>query len=123
MRTHKGKGKRITLLATLSHEMNVINLYEKVRYGDYPVVDEILDTPNLKAVLFSLDEGQEIPPHVSSSEVIMLVLKGEGRFTSENGELDVKQGILGHYTPEELHGFKASKKMVVLAFIVPNPSE
>ncbi len=102
--------------------MKVINLIEMVKYGDYPVVNELLDTPNFKAVLFSLEKGQEIPPHVSSSEVIMLVLEGEGKFTSENGEMDVKKGMMGHYNPEELHGFKADERMVVLAFIIPNPS-
>jgi quercetin dioxygenase-like cupin family protein len=102
--------------------MRVIDVNEKIEYREYPDVKELYDSFRSKVVLFSLAEGQEIPPHVSSSEVIMLVMDGEGSFHSKNGETEVKAGTIAFCEPDEPHGMKAKEKMVVLAFIIPNPS-
>lgn len=80
----------------------------------------LFDSDNVRIVLFFLDAGQEVEPHVSTSSVSILVLKGTGRWIG-NVEKDFSEGDLSCYNPEEQHGFAAKERSVLLAFITPSP--
>jgi quercetin dioxygenase-like cupin family protein len=80
----------------------------------------VFDSDNARIVLFYLDAGQEIEPHVSPSSVSIVVLKGAGKWTGSE-EKDFSEGDLCCYKPDEPHGFTAKEQSVLLAFITPSP--
>lgn len=88
---------------------------------DRPRTKLLHDTENLRLVLFCLKAGQEVAPHTSSSEVILLGLSGSGRFTTGNGETAFSAGSIGLCQPNQPHGFRAETDLVVLATIAPRP--
>ena len=86
-----------------------------------PVTQLLHDSPSARLVIFGLEAGQEVTPHVSPSEVYMHVVEGQGdvlvgdvRHPATVGDLF----ICGSNVP---HGFRAETRMVVLATITPRP--
>lgn len=90
-----------------------------------PYSEKILSTDNMVVVHFYLRKGQKIPLHVSSSEVLTIVLSGKGKFfvgDEENFEiLEEKESYF--YKSKEPHGFEALEDMIVQAVISPNPQK
>lgn len=102
----------------------VVELSELVEYSEeYPISKLVYDSSKARVVLFCLDKGQEIPPHMSTSEVVMQVIEGEGSFLAGDEEHAAKRGTVVACASREPHGMKAAKdkRMVILAAIVPRP--
>lgn len=93
-----------------------------------PAVTFVHDSPEVRLILFRLLPGQSVPPHRSSSTVVITVLDGSGVLSGEPDaepqELDCRMGDVVSYMPNELHGMRAgSETMLLLASITPRPGE
>lgn len=90
--------------------------------GTRPTTNIVHDAPDVRVVLFRIDPGQEVPPHTSSSSVLLTILEGEGVVSGGDGERDVHRGEVVCFEPNELHGMRSqSVPFVVLATITPRP--
>lgn len=103
---------------------DVVELSELMEYSqEYPVSKLVHDSAKARVVLFCLENGQEIPPHISASEVVMQVIEGEGSILAGEEEHPARRGTIVACATKEPHGFKAAKdrRMVILAIIAPRP--
>lgn len=87
----------------------------------HPVTKLLFDSEAARVVLFCLDAGQEVPVHISTSEVLMHVLKGRGSLISGEKEVKAGPGTIVACARKEPHGMRAKERMVVLATIAPRP--
>jgi quercetin dioxygenase-like cupin family protein len=102
--------------------MERISLDELEEYSrEHPVTKLLHDSEAVRVVLFCLDAGQEIPLHVSTSRVLMHVIKGRGCLRAGEKEVKARPGTLVVCAREEPHGMKAEERMIVLATIAPSP--
>ncbi len=93
-----------------------------------PATALVLDSPDARLVVFRLAAGQEVPPHRSSSTVLLSVLSGSGTLSGESAEGPVDrpctQGDVVAYEPNELHGMRATDgELLLLATITPRPGQ
>lgn len=86
-----------------------------------PITQLLHDSPNARLVIFGLEAGQEITPHVSASEVYMHVVEGQGDVLVGETRHPAMAGDLFVCAPHVSHGFRAETRMVVLATITPRP--
>lgn len=92
--------------------------------ADRPATSILLDTPDLRLVVFRLRPGQSVPPHRSRSSVMLTVLEGAGILSGPAGELACTAGDVVCYAPKETHGMRAiSVEFHLLAAITPRPGE
>jgi len=98
---------------------NLLTLVEFL--PEKPRVLLVHDSERLRLVLFCLKSGQELPPHTSTSEVVMQVLRGRGKFVLGEEEIPSSEGSLAACPPGVAHGLKAEEDFVVLATISPRP--
>lgn len=103
--------------------MEVIDLLARQRFDPRRYVTQLLyENADARAVLFTLEPGQEVAPHTSTSTVILSVIQGRGTFSGANGEQTLGPGSLVTYAPNEPHGIKAgNERLVFLAVIAPRP--
>lgn len=89
--------------------------------NEKPIIEKIEDTEYARVVVFFLKRGQVVDLHKSPSNVIISVLKGEGRFFFEDTKnfKDLKIGETVIYSPNEPHGFEAIEDLIVQAIIIP----
>ena len=95
-----------------------------VRYDPgQPVHQLIAENADCRVVLFSLEPGQAVPPHVSMSTVVMAVLEGHGRLRVGEEDHQAGPGGLAACPPFVPHGMAADagSRLVVLAVIAPRP--
>lgn len=86
----------------------------------------VLDTPDVRLVVFRLQPGQEVSAHRNASTVLLTVLAGSGILTGEDHgapcERACSAGDVMAYAPSELHAMRASEgEFVLLATIAPRP--
>jgi quercetin dioxygenase-like cupin family protein len=101
--------------------MKRVNLQEAAKFiGDKPYRELIFDSPNLRVLAFNFEPGQELPIHAhqADSEVVMLILEGEGEFTGAQ-EMPAKAGDLVIMTVTQPHGLKAHTRLRLLLVIAP----
>jgi quercetin dioxygenase-like cupin family protein len=88
----------------------------------------LLDTADVRQVVFRIEEGQFVPPHRSVSTVLLTVLEGTGVLSGEDAGAPVERrcnaGDIVAYDPNELHGMRAdSEQLLLLATITPRPGD
>ena len=89
---------------------------------DRPSTRVLHDEPNLRVIAFHLLPGQTVPPHRSTSTVLVQVIAGQGRFTGEDAEATLHQGESAVYLPGETHSITAlDEPLVFHAVIAPRP--
>lgn len=99
-----------------------INLFEQAGFDPVrPRSQLLVDSPEARAVLFSIKAGQAIPAHVSPSRVLMYCAQGKGSFLKGESQVPVQPGTLVACDPYENHGMSATEDMLVLAVIAPCP--
>lgn len=87
-----------------------------------PATAIVYDSPDARAIVFRLAEGQQVPPHRSPSTVMITVMFGRGMVSGDDGEKEVQAGDVIVYEPNELHGMRArDESFVLLATIAPRP--
>ena len=89
-----------------------------------PATAIVHDSPDARSVVFRIAPGQSVPPHRSTSTVMLTVMAGRGTVSGADGEREVEAGELVVYEPNEMHGMRASDDtFVLLAVITPRPGE
>ena len=84
----------------------------------------LLDTPDVRLIVFRIEPGQAVAPHHSASTVLLTVLEGSGLLAGREGERQCSVGDVVAYEPGETHGMRAvAQRLVLLATITPRPSE
>jgi quercetin dioxygenase-like cupin family protein len=87
-----------------------------------PASAVVLDTADVRLVVFRIAAGQEVPPHRSSSTVLLTVLAGSGELSGDSRSRRCTAGDIVMYAPEELHGMRATDgELLLLATIAPRP--
>ena len=91
-----------------------------------PATAVLHDSADVRQVVFRLAPGQSVPPHRSTSTVLLTVLDGAGVLSGEgeNGaaEHHCTTGDTVAYEPNELHGMRAEgETLLLLATITPRP--
>lgn len=82
----------------------------------------LIDTPEMRIVVFRLAPGQTIEPHRAPAAVTITVLEGAGVLSSEQEERVCGKGEMVAYSPNELHGMRATtQEFLLLACITPRP--
>jgi quercetin dioxygenase-like cupin family protein len=82
----------------------------------------LFDAPECRLVAFTLQPGQTVPMHRSSSTVVVIVVSGSGVFRGGESELQLDAGEAASYEPEELHGMTAGETgLRFIAAITPRP--
>lgn len=98
-----------------------MNLLEKARYGAVRGVELLADHPEVRLVLFSLQEGQEVRGK-GEPRVHLLCLEGEGLLWAGSEEVAATPGTLLACEPGEPHWAKAGEgRFLVLGIITPRP--
>lgn len=101
-----------------------VDLKEKAVFlPNRPGTQLVHGSENMRVVVFALRAGQEVPAHVSPSEVLMHVVSGRGTFLVTEGTRKVAAGDLVVCAPNEPHGMAAApdEDLIVLAVIAPSP--
>jgi quercetin dioxygenase-like cupin family protein len=94
----------------------------KTRFSpERPITQLLHDSPNARLVAFGLEAGQEVHPHVSTSEVYMQIVEGQGDVLVGETRHPASAGDLFVCAPNVSHGFRAETRMIVLATITPRP--
>lgn len=89
-----------------------------------PATALVLDTADVRLVVFRLAAGQQVPPHTSASSVMLTVLEGSGILSGADDERECAAGDVVSYAPGELHGMRATTdELLLLATIAPRPGE
>jgi quercetin dioxygenase-like cupin family protein len=89
-----------------------------------PATAIVLDTADVRLVVFRILPGQAVPPHTSTSAVVLTILEGSGFLTGSGGATACTAGDVACYQPKELHGMRANgSELHVLAAITPRPGE
>lgn len=82
----------------------------------------LIDSPEMRIVVFRLAPGQQIAPHQTPAAVTITVLDGSGILSSEREERVCAKGEMVAYAPNELHGMRATaQEFLLLACITPRP--
>jgi len=102
--------------------VKIIDVEEHARFSQEDRQLSILhDSPSWRVLTFCFEPGQELPvhSHEADSEVMILVLSGEGSFTDGEKEYPAKPGSMLLSGVSEPHGVKAKTRMQVLVAIAP----
>jgi quercetin dioxygenase-like cupin family protein len=98
-----------------------VNLIALARYGDRRHTQTVVDTPEVKLVLFSLQDGQEVKGK-GEPRVNLLVLEGEGELWAGDTVLPATAGTMLGADVGEAHGARAlAGRFLVLGIITPGP--
>jgi quercetin dioxygenase-like cupin family protein len=90
---------------------------------DRPATQLLHDEENARVVSFHLLAGQEVPPHRSTSTVLVQVVEGEGMFRGEGDETRLATGDTAVFAPGEMHSMRpVGGPLRFLAIITPRPS-
>ena len=108
--------------------MNALSLLQSVAEArspnpTRPATAIVHDSAEARLVVFRIAPGQSVSPHRSRSAVTLIVLSGKGTVSGEDGDRAVATGDLITYTPNELHGMRAtSEEFALVAIIAPRPA-
>jgi len=88
-----------------------------------PATAIIHESDDARLVVFRLAPGQQVPPHQSSSTVMLRVLEGSGILSGADGaEHSCVSGDMVVYEPNETHGMRSGNEaLLLLATIAPRP--
>ncbi len=89
---------------------------------DRPASAVLHDEPDVRIVAFTLEPRQLVPPHRSTSTVVVHVIAGHAVFQGDGDEEPLRTGESAAYAPGELHAILAGDEGVrFLAIIAPRP--
>ena len=84
----------------------------------------LFDSAEVRLIVFRFKPGQSVPPHRSTSAVVLTVLDGEGLLSDDYDERTCSAGDVVCFAPGELHGMRATNaEMHLMATITPRPGE
>ena len=105
-----------------------ISLSEKLSYSDAGIVSRtVLQTPELRIILFSFAAGQELTAHSSRRRAWVQILEGDCDFLYDGRWQRLQAGSCLHLPPSHPHAVKASAgpfaMLLVLSSDLPDPAK
>jgi quercetin dioxygenase-like cupin family protein len=86
-----------------------IGLAEAVHRADAGIVSRtLLQTPELRVVVFTLAEGQELTVHTSARRAVIQVIDGAGEFFFDGRWERLAAGVVLHLPPRHPHAVRAA---------------
>ncbi|MEJ7812498.1 MAG: cupin domain-containing protein [Gemmatimonadaceae bacterium] len=105
-----------------TYSPHAVALAATAAHSDRPTTTIIHDGPDARLVVFRIEPGQRVPPHTSTSTVMLTVFSGSGSVTGGDHERGVGPGDVIAYEPGELHGMEATEEtLIIVATIAPRP--
>jgi len=100
-----------------------VKLAEHIRYSpERMVMETIHSCQDMRVLMINLAPGQMLPPHTSSSSVILQVVSGRGEILTGGDWVPVEPGTVRFFPPQESHGIRATEEPVtVMATLAPRP--
>lgn len=90
--------------------------------AERPATAVLHDEPNARVLAFHLSPGQAVPPHHSTSTVVVHVVSGSGTFRGADGEAALTAGQSAVYAPGETHSMQAGDEPLhFIAVLTPAP--
>lgn len=102
--------------------MQTIDVNEMIKFDPArPVPRTLIDTPQVRILLFCLEAGQELPAHGADSEVAFYTLQGRGVAIVGDQETALRPGVLVRCPPQVPHGLRGEDSLAVMAIVAPRP--
>ena len=104
--------------------MNVLDIHAAAlqavqAHPSRPATAVVHDVPGVRLVVFRIEPGQQVAPHVSEATVLLTVISGRGIISGPDSETPAGPGTVVTYAPGELHGMRADgERFCILASIV-----
>jgi quercetin dioxygenase-like cupin family protein len=91
-----------------SNEAQTLALAEAVQISPAGIVSRtVLQTPELRLVLFAFAEGQELTGHSSKRRAVVQILEGECEFQFNGQWQRLTAGMILHLPPDHFHAVRA----------------
>lgn len=108
-----GRMKEQPLISPQSEQ--ILSLAEETRFAPNGIVSRtLLQTANLRVVLFGFAEGQELTEHTSTQHAVIQILSGECEFLLAGKPHQLKQGAMLYMPPNCPHAVKATGQFSML---------
>lgn len=102
--------------------MGKIVLEEKVKFSQQSYLsDTLFKSNNLLLELLCMEEGQAVLSKIRNSQIILLVVSGNGSLTQGSDTCSLKADSLLIFEGVEQFEIKASKQMTILQYVIPPP--
>ena len=102
--------------------LNDVDLRVLAKYGEHRGARILADYPEVRLVLFSLQDGQKVSGR-GEPRVHLLAIDGEGELWGGDRSVGAHAGTMLACDTGEPHGASASDgRFLVLGIITPNPS-
>ena len=96
----------------------VLSLAGEVQFAPNGIVSRtLLQTPNLRAVLFGFAEGQELTEHTSTQHALVQILSGECDFSLDGKSNHLTAGDTLYMPPNLRHAVKALTQFSMLLIL------
>mgnify|MGYP002623260584 CR=1 FL=1 len=107
------------LIKNLNHQ-EVFTLAEQIQILPGQIVSKTLaQNKAVSLTLFAFDQGEEIGTHDSTGDAMVVVLEGEGRYTVDGKDYNVKAGesmIMPAQKPHSVYAEKPFKMLLTVVF-------
>jgi quercetin dioxygenase-like cupin family protein len=87
-----------------------------------PYVRVLSDIGAARVVLFAFEPGQQLKGHVTSSQILVQVLRGRITFAADGARLDASAGTLLQLEANVRHSILARTRAVVVVTMTPSPT-
>jgi len=92
-----------------SDEAQSLTLVDAARVAESGIVSRtLLETPELRVVLFTFAEGQELTPHTSRRRALVQIVEGSCDFLFGGQWQRLTAGAFLHLPPNHLHAVRAT---------------
>ena len=109
-----------TLPALASDAEGRLSLIDDTAFRDHAIVSRtLLQTPQLRVVLFHFDSGQELTEHTSPHRATVQVLSGGCEFLLGREWHTLKAGDFVHMPPGLPHAVRAAERFSMLLTLAP----
>lgn len=86
-----------------------------------PATAVLHDVPGVRLLVFRIEPGQQVAPHVSEATVLLTVISGSGTISGPDRETTAGPGTVVAYAPGELHGMRADGEPFCLLATIVRP--
>ncbi|KIM12808.1 MAG: hypothetical protein KU37_02785 [Sulfuricurvum sp. PC08-66] len=82
-------------------------------YGATVQIQSLMETPTSKEIRIVMDTGQSMKEHTAPQAITIMVLQGEVRISSDEGEVMLEAGDMVYFAAKVPHALEALSPSVV----------
>lgn len=90
------------------------NIKNSIEYSNSSILSKVLAKGRLNITLFCMAAGTDIEEHTSTKVGAVFVLEGNGTFTLEGKDIEMKSGVLIQMPENAVHSLKAVENTAFL---------